>query len=78
MIVARPINNEKNDLLVGHEHKMLVVRDLEGKQIHAEPAPRGDWTHDALEAFDYDSIPPYGWDAYLGFDKKNWIGGSEV
>lgn len=77
MIVSRPIGNEVNDLLYGHEQKKLMICNLEGEIVLSKSPPEEGWTHNLLEVFNYDEHSPYGWDAYLG-TKENWIGSSEV
>ncbi|EJL6419995.1 TPA: hypothetical protein SLZ57_003506 [Vibrio cholerae] len=74
MIVTRPSNDQEPDLLVGFERQPLVVKDLDGKDIHRVDAPDNGWTHDILERIDYYCISAQ-WDAYLG---EQWIGSSEV
>ena len=77
MIVARIMGAETNDLLAGNEHKDIIIFDLNDEFIDCKEPPEGGWSHDLLEAIEYDEIAPNGWDAYLGV-KDNWIGGSEV
>ncbi len=76
MIVARPIKNEP-DLLTGNENSPLIITDLCDQIKNTLEAPEDGWTHDKLEAINYDNISPCGWEAYLG-NKGNWIGSSEV
>lgn len=76
MIVARPKQNEP-DLLAGNELCNLIISDLNGLVVETVHPPADGWTHDKLEAVSYDTICPYGWDAYLG-NKDNWVGSSEV
>ena len=47
----------------------------QGVEVVQYHAPKGGWTHDALECVDYFSVSPDGWDAYLG---EQWIGSSEI
>lgn len=75
MIITRPINSSEPDLLKGCTLRSLNIKDLSGKLICTIEAPTDEWTHDLLEAIEYDVIAPYGWDAYL---QDDWIGSSEV
>ncbi|MCG3740697.1 hypothetical protein [Vibrio cincinnatiensis] len=74
MIVARPLNDHEPDLLVGFDRQPLIVKNLDGKEIHRIDAPGDGWSHDVLESIDFYCISPQ-WDAYLG---EQWIGSSEV
>lgn len=75
MIVARPNNPKENDLLVGFETKKLTIKCLDEKPDVVIEPENGFWSHDALEAIDYNNHSPFGWDAYVG---SQWIGSSEV
>lgn len=75
MIVSHPWRSHEQDLLLGHEHDDLSIRDLKGKECVCYAPPYQGWTHDALECVDYFSVSPDGWEAYLG---EQWIGSSEV
>ncbi len=75
MIITRPINHKEIDLLTGNTDKVLHIYDLDGVLIRSIKPPNEGWDHDKLEAIDYESIAPYGWDCYL---KAGWIGSSEV
>lgn len=74
MIVTRKEHPKETDLLIGREHSRLVIKGLEDNVIETIQ-PSEPWTHEALEMFDYDTIAPFGWNAYLA---SNWIGSSEV
>lgn len=74
MIVARPLHNTEPDLLSGYEQQALIIKDLDGKEIHRIDAPSNGWSHAELESIDYYNISPE-WDVYLGIQ---WIGSSEV
>lgn len=75
MIVARAINQNEKDLLIGFETKQLTIKSLDKKVVVNITPTNGFWSHDALEAVDYDKHSPLGWEAYLG---AQWIGSSEV
>jgi hypothetical protein len=75
MIVTRAENETEEDLLIGFEKEQLIIVSIGDKEdVYIEPL-NGFWTHDALEAIDYNLHGPDGWDAYLG---KQWIGSSEI
>ena len=76
MIVTRKLNNTEQDLLLGRENHILIITDIASDKIKNISAPTGGWTHSALEAIEYATTFPFGWDAYLG-DKEHWIGSSE-
>ncbi|MEZ9360274.1 hypothetical protein AB4175_10365 [Vibrio cyclitrophicus] len=75
MIVARSLSPAEPDLMEGHALALLRVVSLEGEEVVQYKAPKGGWTHDALECVDYFSVSLDGWDAYLG---EQWIGSSEI
>ncbi len=75
MIVARPLNDNESDLLIGHEHSVLTLTNLEGALVYEQEAPCLGWRHEQLESIDFYAYSPHGWDAYLD---KRWIGSSEV
>ncbi|WP_299143618.1 hypothetical protein [uncultured Vibrio sp.] len=75
MIVARSLSPAEPDLIEGQALAPLRIVSLEGEDVVQYLAPKGGWTHDALECVDYFSVSPDGWDAYLG---EQWIGSSEV
>ena len=77
MIVTRRLSDNEQDRLINKEQLDLIVQDLGDALQHKQAAPKNGWTHDALEAIDYDSLAPFGWNAYLGHT-DNWIGSSEV
>jgi hypothetical protein len=77
MIVTRKLNSSEPDLLLNNENLELTIHDLDKVLITSISAPEGGWTHDKLEAIDYQTIAPFGWEAYLG-NTECWIGGSEV
>lgn len=77
MIVTRPVGNESDDLLTGHEQSDLLLYDLNDQFMIRKSPPCGGWTHEELEAFDCYQHSPQGWNAYLG-TTANWIGSSEV
>lgn len=75
MIITRSANETEENLLVGSEKEQLTIVSMDDKEdIVIEPY-NGFWTHDSLEAIDYNSHSPFGWDAYLG---EQWIGSSEI
>ncbi len=81
-VVSRPFNNEP-DLLIGHEHKILIVTDLDKNRLYEVQPPTSGWTHDLLETYEREKLYGIqsnvleGWELFLG-DFTNWIGGSEV
>ena len=79
MIITRPVKPTEKDLLIGLEGSLLLITSLDDEVIKKIDAPAGGWSHDALEAIDYDAIDPNGWNAYLTeVSSDNWIGSSEV
>lgn len=77
MIVTRPIKTSELDLLTNNENQLLIITDLGKVEIKRIPPPKGGWSHEKLEAINFNEISPHGWEAYLG-DTGTWIGGSEV
>ncbi|WP_330944780.1 hypothetical protein [Vibrio diabolicus] len=77
MIITEPLNANEPDLLVGNEHKDLLIYDLNGQFIHRQHPPENGWTHASLAQFDLYQVAPFGWEAYLG-STGDWIGSSEV
>ena len=80
-IVARPVTKTEPDLLIGFEQCALQFTDLDGVIIKQLSAPESGWTHDALEAAEYelpDEVHALGWDAHLIGATKHWIGSSEI
>lgn len=81
-VVSKPFDGEP-DLLIGHEHDVLLVTDLDKNKVVEVPSPAGGWTHEFLEAYEREHLYPgkeyelEGWELFLG-DLTNWIGGSEV
>ena len=75
MIIARPINQNECDILIGHETKTLIIKDLSDEIVKLIEPISGFWSYDSLESIDYDKYTPHGWNAYLG---DNFIGSSEI
>ncbi len=75
MIVSRALHENEPDLLIGFEHKILIVKDCAGKVCNEQAAPKPNgWTHEKLENIDYSKYSNC-WDAYIG---NQWIGSSEL
>lgn len=82
-IITRSSDDLRDNILIGFEKEQLTIYCMDDKaedrlndkeNIIIEPN-NGFWTHDALEAIDYNELCPKGWDAYLG---EQWIGSSEI
>lgn len=76
MIVARPLTQQEPDLLVGFEHKQLVlVGTFDGALLARFDPPPGGWDHDSLERVTEEFEHPDPWNAVLG---DRWVGTSEL
>lgn len=68
------VKNGEPDILEGCSKATLVIRSLEGQELHREKAPVSGWKHALLTGVQPEGVV-YGADAYLG---DMWIGSTEV
>jgi len=62
------------DILMPLKHYPLVIRSLDGAELHTQNAPFQGWTHDALNVIQPEGVEE-GAEAYLN---EHWIGSTEV
>lgn len=68
------IKPDEPDILSPLKHYPLVIRSLEGTELHRQAAPKQGWTHDLLNIIQPEGVDE-GADAYLD---EHWIGSTEV
>ncbi|EGN7773916.1 hypothetical protein K2B15_004894 [Salmonella enterica subsp. enterica serovar Muenster] len=62
------------DILTPLKHYPLVIRSLDGAELHMQNAPEQGWTYDTLRAVQPEGVNDEA-DAYLN---EHWIGSTEV
>lgn len=64
----------EQDILAPHKNACLVIRSLDGTELHRQAAPENGWTHDGLVKVQPPGIEG-GADAWLD---ECWAGSTEV